>query len=206
MADKIDNKKFTWQKGDFIVTTGNRPKKKVEKGGAGSGNFGHSGRPGVQGGSGGGGAIGGGVSALKPEVLHRLDVLANVLVDKLNKSPVERGYVLNSEGDILATAIGKKEKGQDYISLDADPGEITVHSHPNSNPPSMMDLKTAAEDELQACVVVTRETIHIVEPGENGWRGTEAISQYDPHNLTLEIAEKAGLIYTQRPFTPGIYE
>jgi hypothetical protein len=134
------------------------------------------------------------VSGLDTKLQSRIVELSSVLQDKLTKRAIEQGYVLTSEGDNKS---GLQIGGKDEIHLQTSNGDISIHSHPTNRPHSMMDVYSAAQDNLTASVVVTKDHIYVLEPGPQGWSiALEKVSMYDPHVLTPELAKQYGLVLT----------
>jgi len=97
----------------------------IPRGGAGSGNFGHSGRPGEVGGSASQGGASGLVGSLRALPAGMIEKMLNIRND-----PTESVTIFTPDGIITAGATGDDKIVTMDISLDDSEGNFALHNHP----------------------------------------------------------------------------
>lgn len=117
------------------------------KGGAGSGNFGHSGRPGVQGGSGGGGIVGGGAGGGMPEhyVFENDETGEHAIVYSDKGAPNIPGYSFRNKYPSYDDA------RNDYPSADAD-ADLNIAGYSQGNESAVAEAKSTKFDTTKKTV------------------------------------------------------
>lgn len=178
----------------------------IDKGGVGSGNYGHSGRPGLVGGSGPGGGI------VSREVLH--ENLAQL--SKLGwETEMEWASSFDSSGEHLWTGPGARGNESPI----ADGAAVAVHNHLSGlsfsagdfasliTSPTLREIyvvapsgkiyiaKKPADFRLKWGFEAGRRTIQgMLDDSIRGARGENAIDRYS--NAIREVAEELGLEYS----------
>lgn len=153
----------------------------LEKGGPGSGNFGHSGRQGIRGGSGSGGFVGGGFAAgtrsinnegdvsfspptiayegLPANVRDEIEVRERLWVENGNPRR-EHGVLVSADGEHVHTARQQGERSEivtDVRTANYYRNGYFSHTHPDGLPPSENDYRYARDYDMQELRAVSAD-------------------------------------------------